>query len=376
MKKILIIHTGGTIGSKSTETERAMNKDSVTEAKRLLLTNFFKSNSKYSGCTNMFEDAQFPEEKTTLSESMYPEKLFEITAYLNCFDFSRYDGIIVLHGTDTLAFTASLFSYLYSSINIPMILVSGNRPPDDELSNANVNFKTAIELIWEGIAPNVYAVYRNSDSTVRLFLGSTLMQCPNFSEDFRSASPKCVFELCNSEDRGIFETEDADMLERCVSLSDNRNNYLSADVDGKMDILSRALLIYPHMGLDYSVYSHSIENSEPSCFGVVHGTYHSGTVSLPGIVASCDDEMNSKYSILYLCKMCGKKNIPLYIAPSKLGKEQYETMSVLVKRCKVTLLNMTTESAFAKLLTALSYGLDREALDKYMETNICNEMLY
>ncbi len=407
MKKILIIHTGGTIGSATEETERAMNENTVREAKRLLFDNFFASKSKYSACTDMLEDANFPELKTTLSESMSLERLADILEHLSSFDFEKYDGIIVLHGTDTLAFTAALFSYFYSTVKIPMILVSGNRPPDDALSNANVNFKTAVELIWEGIAPNVYAVYRNSDNIIRLFLGSTLMQCPNCSEDFRSASKKNEFELINSQERELFTSCDGGMLNKCDVLSRHRNNRAVGGIKGIRLVPHQVLLIYPYLGMDYSVYSSYIEANSNACQGIVHGTYHSGTVSLPGLVCeakmheiqkrlkesqennlpknqslkheiselakTADAQKRSKYSILYLSERC--KHIPIYIAPSKLGKAQYETMTAVHEQSHAVLLNMTAEAAYAKLIFALSCGLKNDSQSKYMQTDICNEML-
>ncbi len=406
MKKILIIHTGGTIGSESQADQRAMSKDSIINTKRLLLSNFAKSKSRYAKQGDLFVDAAFPALRTTLSESMHPEKLMEIVAHIRSIDLSPYAGVIILHGTDTLAYTAALFSYLFADTRIPMMLVSGNRPPDDERSNANANFKTAVELILEGIAPHVYAVYRNADGIVRLMLGSTLMQSPNYSEDFRSASAENSFALTNGKDDALFRLHDPATFDLCRALSEQRDPIAAHDI-GQVEALAPVLLLHPYTGLDYSVYKNIVK--EASIRGVVHGTYHSGTVSLPGLVylthliqrqkeaaaieangqpigeslsreieelkKLSSEEMNSPYSILTLTKACEEQNIPLYIAPSKLGKDQYETMSVVAKEGHVVLLNMTTESAYAKLMVALSCGMTGETLNTYMQTNICREIV-
>ena len=92
------------------------------------------------------------------------EEVFELIKYINNLELSNYDGIIVLHGTDTLAYTAALLSFAFAKIPVPIFIVSGNRPPHDKLSNANANFTTAVELIWSGIAPNVYVTYRNTEA--------------------------------------------------------------------------------------------------------------------------------------------------------------------------------------------------------------------
>lgn len=350
MKPILMLHTGGTIGSVSGDAARALNGETVRQAKRLLVTLFSESDSRYAGCP--FVDAGFPEELTTLSESMDPDRLWAVAAHLRGFDLSAYAGVILLHGTDTLAYSAALFSFLFSGISVPMVLVSGNRPPQDEGSNAAANFRAAAQLIWDGLAPHVYAVYRNGDGVTRLYLGSTLMQCPNRSEDFRSGSEKTVFPV---GDEGLFE--------RCRALSEGRDHGWDGAVAGLSGFDRRVLLVTPYTGLDYSVYAPCLEG----CAGVVHGTYHSGTVSLSGYPEE------SRFSVLYLARLCEKVGIPLYIAPSRLGTDQYETMGRVVRACDARLLNMTAEAAYAKLMLAAACRLPD--LDRYMQTPICGEFL-
>ncbi len=409
LKRILFIHTGGTIGSASREEDRTLDGETVKEAKRMLQENFEKSASEYAEA-DLLVDAGFPEEKTTLSESMYPEKLMEIARFLNERMTDEYAGVIVLHGTDTLAYTASVFSFMFANVKMPIILVSGNRPPDDRATNANVNFKTAIELICRGIAPNVYAVYRNSDLKVRLILGSTLMQCPNCSEDFRGASESCSFELINSTDAKNFEMLDGDMFGKCKKLSEKRRKCKDICISNISDIANDILLIHPYTGLNYLLYTDAIRAGK-RWSGIVHGTYHSGTVCFPGLVKKAKalelakkhegdpesesfaemldcvfDDMNMEYeaslemrgdhSIFCLALVCLLYKIPLFIAPSKLGKDQYDTMSALCKEMSsIVLLNMTSEAAYAKLVVGVSCGLKGKRLISYMKKNICNEML-
>lgn len=346
MKKILTVFTGGTICSAPDGEKRKL---SPLLAKRVLLTRFSEGDSLYAKKSDqLFEDSQFSEQ--TLSENMTLEKWERIILHLNQFSFEDYQGIIVLHGTDTLGFTASLFSFLFSSCSVPVMLVSGNRPPMDERSNANVNFQTAVELILEGIAPNVYVPYRNGDGEVRLYLGSCLMQCENNSEDFRSAS-----------EHGVFLTKDKKtMFQRCKELSQKRcafpfKSQFSSKVNG--------LLLRPYPGLDYS------KINLDSVDAVVHGTYHSGTVCTE---RNYQEEDYSSYSVLYLAKECEKRGIPLFVAPCRLSSEQYSSVFDFVRNSTGSVpLDMTIESAYGKLLVGLTAGLQGNALVTFMkrETN-------
>ena len=134
MKKILILHTGGTIGSVAARERREVN---VSIAKRVLLSRFADSSSPYAPLADgLFEDAAFPYE--TLSENMALSKWNALLSYFAALDLSRYEGVIVLHGTDTLAYTATLLSLCLSHSPVPIMLVAGARPPSDPLTNANI----------------------------------------------------------------------------------------------------------------------------------------------------------------------------------------------------------------------------------------------
>ncbi len=384
--KILLVHTGGTIGS-SQKDAREQSADSARIAKKDLIGAFERSMSPYVGKVEI-KDSEFPEHETTLSESMTPQKLGEIIFRINA-DMARdkYDGVVVLHGTDTLAYTAALFAFVFANIKIPMLMVSGNRPPKDPASNASANFIAAVNLICEGIAPNVYAVYRNSDGKMRLFLASAIMQSANFSEDFTSASEHKCFELIPEGKRH--------MLDACNQYSRERDCSENFEMSKLKNLSDRVLIIRPYTGLDYSLYENAFSGGS-RFLAVVHGTYHSGTLCLPGLVLqkqaqSCREqgeteqaaiyqdraemEMNSKYSFLHLAELCKRYGVPLYVAPSTLGKDQYETMNVVAEQTDAMLLNATIEAVYAKLVLALTLGMNGEQLATYMRRNINNELL-
>lgn len=385
MKEILIIPTGGTIGSLAQDYAREMNKQTTAKTRRLLIENFANSKSKFAKFGSMLKSADYPFENTTLSESMTLDKLYELIKYINNLELSKYDGIIVLHGTDTLAYTSALLSFAFAKTPIPLFLVSGNRPPYDKLSNANANFTCAIDLIWNGIAPNVYVTYRNTDNIMRLYLASGIMQSENYSDDFRSHTAK-VFDLSNKKQKNK-------ALEKCLELSQKRVDFAPVSPKNITALSEKVLLIKPYTGLDYSVFESSL-NSPDSFKAVVHGTYHSGTVSHPGLVLKSEaenlrkkgefeeaakletlseKEALSKYSIRYFADKCAQKDVPIFIAPSSLGRDQYETMNAVSENTHARLLNMTLESAYAKLILALSCGLDKDRLNEYMQLEINNE---
>ncbi len=395
-QRILVISTGGTIGSSLGEDARTLNRESAEKTRMVLFSAFKASGSPYAGEEDVFCVADYPWEHTTLSESMTTETLSHLVRYIAGIDISDYLGLIVLHGTDTLAFTASLLSFVFSDSSIPIFLVSGNRPPLDPLSNATDNFRHAVDLLLDGIAPNVYVTYRNHDGISRLYLASCLLQSENFSEDFRAAEgedAKRVFSLAG-EGR-LTALKQADTLSKRrvpPPFRDHRTSLLLSS--------TAVRYIRPYTGLDYSLYTAALSSPLSHISAVLHGSYHSGTVSRPGLVMEheaqkrlfdaerltaegkpCEaaeaakdaeqllllarkDAMSSQ-SIEYLLTACKAADIPLYIAPSHLGCDQYETMN-RVSASGAILLPMSAEAAYMKLLLASSFELSKDETHVYM----------
>lgn len=344
MKKVLIVATGGTIGSSLYEGCRRLNPEM---AKSTLLDNYFKNGGTRR--ISDFTDSGFDEK--TLSENMTVEKQIKIAEHIRSFDLSDFSGVIVLHGTDTLDFTAALFSLLFCHITVPMILVSGNRPPEDEKSNATANFSAAVRLIEEGIAPNVYAAYRNSDGIIRLYLGKYLLGCGDYSEDFFIAENKGVFAL--DKNYHLSPTDIAEINELSIS----RPTHLGALMDTVHSLDANVLLVRPYVGLDYSRIS--LDGVE----GIVHGAYHSGTL--------CVDDRDERFSAIAFSKRCKERGIPFYLAPCKLDEEQYET-AFAAARSNIIPLYTNTSTAYYKLLIALSSDLKEDELSRLMSLPINN----
>ncbi len=387
MKKILIVHTGGTIGCFAKENAREMNRESASEMRQLLVENFKNSASPYAEYYQLLTPSKFSWENTTLSESMTLENLNAVVKFIRNVSYDDFDGIIVLHGTDTLAFSAAMLSVALSDTEIPIVMVSGNRPPSDPLSNANDNFTAAVELIWSNLAPNVYVTYRNFDDIVRLYLASAIMQSENYTDDFRWASADKVFDL-NA-------TPIDEVLTKCQKFSQNRKSFPIVNIDSIAKFSEQVLLIKPYTGLKYTIYNDCFNAENRNSYkAVVHGTYHSGTISWPGLVLSeearrqrdlnniteaerletaANSKANSPQSFKYLADVCERNNVPLFVAPSFLGSDQYETMNVVSANTNAQLLNMTTEMALAKLTVALSCNLTKDEISEYMNFEINNE---
>lgn len=342
MKKILLILVGGTICT-------ALNEHgtlSISEGAGVkLIENFkssdspFKKDVEITSTENLF----------ILSENMsIPNWNLMLDTYRKYINTDNFDGVIFAHGTDTLAYSTSLFSLILANTDIPVFFVSSNARLDSERANGNENFRYAVELICKGIEPNVYTTYKNiSDGRMYLHLGSRLLQCKNYSEDFFSQDAIDVTDYSD------------EALKKIKEKYSQKGKTPFISINGDWHLKNCVLMITPYVGLDYNSFNYNKFSA------ILHGTYHSGT--------ACSEPYEN--SVLHLMDLCEKENsdIDIYLSPSKNSGEIYDTVRVIgshkANRIKF-LYGCTNESAYAKLILAYSIFKDKKDIEKFINTNI------
>ena len=181
--KILVLFTGGTIGS--TLSDNYISPDSDAKYK---LIDFYKKN--YGDDISFVCDEPY----TILSENLdgeYISKLIEsVSARL---ENDEFGGIIVTHGTDTLQYSAAALSIALGQIDIPVVLVSANYPLEDERSNGYNNFIGAIQYIKRVRRGGVYVSYQNGNECANIFDAANLLRHDIYSDELRAlkGSKKC-----------------------------------------------------------------------------------------------------------------------------------------------------------------------------------------
>lgn len=343
MKKILLMLTGGTIcsfinndGFKIAETDKAAP---------LLIDNFKRNNI---GGLEVDFDVEAP--LNILSENMTVGKWNVLINELSKVKFDDYNGIIIAHGTDTLAYTASFLSIVLAGFKVPVFMVSSNFHLDDKRANGNQNFKAAVELILKGIVPNVYITYNNSDGITYLHKGAEITQCQNYTWNFYSK---------NMVDYKDFNTSAENKVSREMLL--NQIQCLKNNV----------LMVEPYVGIDYSAYLLDGKKA------VIHGLFHSSTACVD--IAN-DGDTIYKSSVLHMINICKEKGIGFYIAPFErelLAEEaMYSSTGILLRHGAIPIVGMTKEVCYAKLLVACSIFTQQKEIEEFLEKEINAEMIY
>ncbi len=347
-KRILLVMTGGTICS--FKNEKGEKASDTKRAQAVIISKFRSGDCKFASDDSTTFEIDSPLD--TLSENMTVTKWNILISAMKNYDYSKYDGVIILHGTDTLAYTSALLSIVLAGIRIPVFLVSSQLSLDEEDANGNDNFKAAVELICNGIAPNVYVTYRNRETLgdgkeqkMFLHLGCHLKQCGDYSNNFYSEDMRNI-SLEFAESKGVSCVEGEMLLYSCPDLS------------------SGIVKIEPYTGLDYGFFNLD------SVKAVVHGTYHSSTVCTHG-------GESAETSIVTFIDMCKKHTpeIPVFIEPCDKNAYTYETTGKALRAGAIPVSAMTGECAYVKVLLGVSLGLTGKRLEEFVNCDINGEHL-
>jgi L-asparaginase len=135
MSQILIIYTGGTIGMMTDPTTKVLKPinfeqimDNVPELDRL--------NCKIK--VHSFD-------KIIDSSNMNPTIWSELAGLIES-NYDKVDGFVILHGSDTMSFTASVLSFMLENLGKPIIFTGSQLPISAIRTDAKENLMTAIEI--------------------------------------------------------------------------------------------------------------------------------------------------------------------------------------------------------------------------------------
>lgn len=232
-KTILVVFTGGTIGS--TLSDGVINVSDIATFKLLEL--FEKNYKNHKQIT--FSPIRPIE---ILSENLAPCVWNILISAIEAENPDKYNGIIITHGTDTLAYTAAALSFYFSSINIPILLVSSDYPLDDHKSNGVDNFICAADFILQNIQPGVFVPYRNQQQISQVHSGARLACSLQLTGNFFSVQDKSYMRFENHE----FTFPKLSSVPEHIKKNENILTNLKANFS------DRILMIKPYPGLNYS----------------------------------------------------------------------------------------------------------------------------
>ncbi|SHE54246.1 L-asparaginase [Psychroflexus salarius] len=335
--KILLIYTGGTIG---------MIKDPVTNS--LKAFNFDQLLS------NIPELKLLSHEIHTLSfEDPKDSSDFNCEDYINLAtiietNYEIYDGFVVLHGSDTMSYTASAISFMLENLTKPVIFTGSQLPIGDLRTDAKENLITSIQiaglknetksLIQEVGLYFEYKLYRANRTTK--------INAEHF-EAFASLNFPAMIES------GV----NLNINYSCLIHSKARKLKVHKQLDNNIIIIK----VFP--GLNEATFSHLINT--PNIKGIILETFGSGNTKTEDWFLDTIRKAIRKGIHIVNITQCSGGSV-------EMGK--YATSKHLLEAGIIDGKDMTTEAAVGKMMFLLPKKLDKNVFKTIFETSLRGEM--
>ncbi|OGF99878.1 hypothetical protein A2Y99_00540 [Candidatus Gottesmanbacteria bacterium RBG_13_37_7] len=326
MKKILILFCGGTI---------TMRKNKIGA-----LVPFYDSNELLTKYPDLKKVAKITIKKVVNIDSTNIEpKIWTKIATEIRNVYHLFDGFIVTHGTDTMAYTASALSFALRNLNKPVILTGSQKPPDDLTSDAYNNMINAAIIATKKI-PYVLIVFGS-----KILLGNRATKV--------SESRLNAFDSPMQHEIGEIA------LEPIINITPakiNENKHL----EFKPNFDPRILVINIHPGLD-SLLLNQIINMNFN--GIILKSYGPGNI--PRVVIPFIKKLKEKKLPVVILSQCyrGTTQMQLY----EVGQQALTAGAIPGG-------DMTIEAATTKLMWTLSYTKDLEKIKKIITKNLTGEL--
>lgn len=328
MPRILLLHTGGTLGM-------AGGRPSA-----LRPAAFFKTLK--SRCPELFRLADIELElfSNLDSSEMQPELWSRLATHLHR-RLPDFDGAVVTHGTDTLAYTASALSFLLPGLPKPVVLTGSQRPLGEIRSDARLNLIDAVLSALQG-PPEVSICF---DS--HLYRGNRTRKVKVSEYD--------AFESPNFPLLGILGVD--------ATFAPGLRQKGPFRLREKLE--SRVFLLKVFPGLDPALPLALL----PHVRGLVLEAYGAGNFPI--------DESLGR-SLLPLFQQARERDVPVVVVSQAyrngVDLTLYESGAAARKEAAISGGDMTPSAALVKLMQGLAYHRDREALARFIETPIVGEM--
>ena len=332
-KRILIIYTGGTIGMMKTQKGYAPVSGFLDKA----ISSIDDMKSPSAPLWDLYEMTPLLDSSDITVREW--NKIGEVISN----NYDKYDGFVVLHGTDTMAYTASALSFILDGLDKPVVLTGSQIPLSEIRSDGRDNLITSLLIAADGVVPEVCLYFSG-----KLLRGNRAVKM--------SADQLVAFDSPNYPhlaDVGIVIKYNYSVIGKKKGTGLKMQPLSSVPIG--------VLKVFP--GIQFGLFE-SIMTEKLS--GIVLETFGAGNIpSDGGALIPIISRAFESGSIITVCSQCPSGTVTL---------GAYETSSALKAAGAVSGSDMTTEAAVAKLYYLFSLGISGDEIKEKMEQNLRGEM--
>ena len=325
-KKILLLTTGGTIASMPGGEGLEPHRSDVMERELEQLRTYYDITVRDVMCLDSSNIR--PEEWELIASAIFSQRV-------------GFDGVVVSHGTDTLAYTASAVTFMLPDIDVPVVFTGSQLPLADILSDGPDNLRTAFAMAASG-KPGVFLAF---DRKVMLGCRAVKVRASGFS----------AFESVNARYAGLVSNRGLVLDEKILPVR-------RGEAKLRSQISKNVFLLKLTPGLNPAVFdmlaAMGYRGIVVEAFGL--GGFNVLGKSLRGIQRAVEDGISVVVTTQCLYD---SSNLQVY----QVGNRLLE-MGVIQGR------DMTSEAAMTKLMWALGQGMDQTEIKELFEQNLAGEV--
>ena len=337
--KVLLIYTGGTIG---------MGCDPRTGALEPLDFNHLAKNvPEFEQIQPDIDTFQFV--PAIDSSDITPARWGEIVKLITE-RYYNYDGFVILHGTDTMAYTASALSFMFENLTKPIILTGSQLPIGQLRTDGKENLMTSIEL-----AAAYHSDGRPMVPEVCVYFNGHLLRGNRSTKQ-------------NAEEFNAFDSFNYPHLcEAGVNFTFKEHNIMQPDYNRPMvphtrlDSNVTVFSLFP--GVEERIARHILE--APGLRGIVMRTYGSGNAPQSSWLTRLLKEASENGAVVVNVSQC---------ISGKVEMNRYGAGYQLKDSGIVSGYDSTVEAAVTKLMYLQAQFNDPNLIRKYMNRSIAGEI--
>ncbi|TLX85685.1 MAG: Glu-tRNA(Gln) amidotransferase subunit GatD [Thaumarchaeota archaeon] len=291
---------------------------------------------------------------TEYSENIKPEHWSLIAKKVaNNILSSKYEGIIVSHGTDTMHYTSAALSFALQNPPIPVVLVGAQRSSDRPSSDASLNLIGACTFATKSKVSGVFVAmhYSISDDVIACHIGTRVRKNHTSRRDAFHSIDVSPFSLVKKDQIEI-SNQYTDLIFQQRSKSFERM-IVRRNFENKVSLLK----FYP--GFDCRMIDYCVKSGQKAIIFEGTGLGHINKGCFSHIKSAIDNGI-----LIFMTSQCIWGRTALTV---------YDTGRDLLNLGVIPLSNMTSETALVKAMWCLGNLKEVKDVVKMMTTNIANE---